>query len=338
MSNWQKRVTTGLALSLLTFVGAACRTVPIREVDAPPAARLPVHPWHKERVENIRKEEIEEVIENLANFDDMHFATTSSEMGFSPGNPESEMHRLTHLFRVRRLLEEGRKAPELVVHQLRKALGQALADWPEAFQQELELWEEAEKLSRGLIKDEPSAHDKARVKAAAATYLLAELQDHESLPLLWEGYKLQDKWIAEISTEDYRFIAQCPVPPPISLYAMHRLVSTYPLDQLPPAARAAHKRYMEWTQKHIPPPKKFTVTGSTANYDESDPRVRILDPEGVVLRHQPKMELVAYPDHFADGAPMQAYDSAPYITDTCNEWFSLMEAFAQAAFGKEGEQ
>ena len=40
--------------------------------------KVPVHPWHEEWVENIRPETDMEVIENLANFDDGHFAETVS--------------------------------------------------------------------------------------------------------------------------------------------------------------------------------------------------------------------------------------------------------------------
>ena len=57
------------------------------------------HPWHRQRVENIRSEKIDQTIENLANFDDNHFAGTSST-----GDLQGEMNRIVKLSRVRRLL------------------------------------------------------------------------------------------------------------------------------------------------------------------------------------------------------------------------------------------
>ena len=60
---------------------------PIEDEEAPPdKAPIPVHPWQRKRVENIRAETIEETLQNLGNFDDDHFAVTAA------GRPHQRWH------------------------------------------------------------------------------------------------------------------------------------------------------------------------------------------------------------------------------------------------------
>lgn len=191
-------------------------------------ARHSPHPWHAERVENIANEELAQILENLANFDDMQFASTSSSRPYAPGDPVSESYLLPRLFRVRRLLELAESEPEAVASAMRSSLLSSLDNWPEAFREEIALWDNAEHLH--LSKKEPTEHDKVRMRATVATYILAETRSYESLPLLLASYRSQDQWVAQIPMEDYRLMSQCPVPPPITLYAIHRLVSTFPDD------------------------------------------------------------------------------------------------------------
>jgi len=290
---------------------------------------LPVHPWHAERVETIAKEDVAQLIENLANFDDVHLADSSSPMDAGPGEAEGEMWVMTHLFRVRRLLDMGRKAPGPIVAAMRRALRESLAAWPEAFRQELALWVDAG--NHSLHSSEPTTHDQVRARALVATYFLAELQSHRSLPLLYESYRLQKKWIAQIPLEKYRYLPQCPVAPAIALYAMHRLVMTYPLDGLTPQAQAAHGTYMAWTDQHLRRSRPRIGVKWDADYDESDPLLKVVDRDGVLVRSQPTMELYQYPTFFKDRTPMQGYPAAPYITDKCREWATLMEGFLDLA-------
>lgn len=291
---------------------------------------LPPHRWHVERVNNIRKEGVKELIANLANFDDLHFATTSYPRPFADDKPACVSHMLPNLFRVRRLLEIGRAAPDRVVPALGPALRRALDQWPELYKKEL--WGYKTSAPEVINKSAPNGHDQARVRAEAVTYLLAELGRHESLPLLLESYRRQDRWIQAITVDDWRYIAQCPVPPPIQLYAMHRLITTLPDEQVPATARGPLRRYMQWARKHVPPVVSFRGTRPHAAYDESDPRNRIMDPKGVLVAAEPKMALTMYPTRFRDGKRMQAYHAAPYLTKKGKEWARLSSAVIEAAF------
>jgi len=292
--------------------------------------RLPVHPWHKERVDNIRKETLQETIQNLANIDDNHFAMTVGS-GDADGTPEGEAIRIAYLFRVRRLLEEGTRQRRRVVPMLKKALIDSLRSWPKAFREELFLYH---RLKGVVPKPEPDLHDKAQIIATVSTYVLAELGEHEALPLLLASQRLQNRWIQAIPLERYYHIPQCPVPVPISLYSMHRLVSTHPKDRLPAGATEALARYMTWAKKNVPPPKRLIAARWNADYDESSIRLRIMDPNRVLFRDQPMMEVYRYPTVFSDGEDMQKYPAAPYISERSREWFGLIEAFVQAAYGE----
>ena len=280
---------------------------------------LPVHPWHEERVNNIRVETIEQVIENLANFDDMLFATTvSGARGYKAGRLPDEVSRVVHLFRVRRLWAEGKENPELVIRLLRAAYKQGLADFPQGcIQLDLEV-KEMESQGRSVTFNKPNLFGKSQTKAVVATYLLAELQDHDSLPLLLEGFTLQNKWV-----EQGDRIA--PVPPAMTLYAIHRLVCALPAEQMNLCARSAQKSYMKWAAKHLPLLKEIEGTAWNADYDESDVYRRIVDPEGRVLAGQPRVTLTEYPVEFADGTPMDD----PEMT---KEWAGLLLRFVEAAY------
>ncbi len=211
---------------------------------------------------------------------------------------------------------------------MRRALSQALADWPQAYQEERELWEAHPK---GFIEHEPSSYDRTYTKALASTYLLAELRDYDSLPLLVDSHKVEAGWIAELK---HYPAWQVPVPAPISLYAMHRLVSSFPSGRMTPEARALHAAYMKFADEHIPPVNTRTGTSWNADYDESDPLRRAVDPKGIVLHDQPKIELVSYPYKFTDGERMQDIIS-PTPHERCNVWFDHIERFVAAAFPDE---
>jgi len=242
---------------------------------------------------------------------------------------------LVHLSRVRRLLETGRETPEAITPKLKAILRQSLADWPDAYQHEKKRVLE----TKGFIScgDGPNAYEKAHVKAMVATYLLAEFQDYDALPVLMKSHALHAKWIAEWP---HRGMSSCPVPPAISLYAIHRLVSTFPQSKLGAEGREAHRAYMEWAEKHVRPPVKFKGTAWDAKRTESDPALRVAaaaNPKlpALALRGERTMELVAYPTRFADGGPVQGGRgrSQNHLSDRAKEWFVLMERFLAATQG-----
>jgi hypothetical protein len=285
-------------------------------------------------VANIRRENVKKVIENFASFDDNHFATTASGGAFIKGNARSEMIRLTHLFRIRRLMELGRAAPKVVGAELTKSLRRGLAAWPDAFHKERELHIQA---GGGLCKRKPTAHDQIRTRVTACTYLLAELGSPSHLPLLLASYRAQAKWMAQIPEEHYRWIPQTPIPPAIALYAMHRVIASLPQDKLGPRERAAREKYMAWANRHLPPAKEIEVSSWNADYDESDPRVRFMDPDGTVLRGQRTIRMVVYPHRFVDSTPMQKYPAAPYLPERVQEWAESLCALAELIVGDKQE-
>ena len=100
-----------------------------------------------------------------------------------------------------------------------------------------------------------------------------------------------------------------PVPPAITLYAMHRLVSTYPKEKLTPKAKGLRDVYLELAEEKLSAPKGRLITGLGADYSETDPRLPRMDPRGIVLADQPKMQPVEYPVRFKDGTRMSSHES-----------------------------
>lgn len=299
------------------------KVLPLPELDdgyTDAIRRVSVHRWQKERSENIKGETIEQTIENFANFDDLHLAQTSIS-GIPPVNTSPAFQRLvvTRLGRVRRVLAEGRVNPQWVVPHLRRALEKALSVWPEAFRGHMRALEAAK---GGLSSHEPNQFDKCTMQALAGTYLLAELGDHESLPLILKGYKIHD----------YRKM-YAPVPPALTLYAMHRLVLSFPEEQLNAEARRIRDGYLQLAEC-LPPPHEINVTKSWyANYDESDPRITILDPERKVLLREPTMQMTVYPYRFTDGEKISHSDGIIHpVSERAKLLFAELERFVKLVY------
>ncbi len=293
--------------------------------------QTPLIKWQKERVANIRREQIKQVIENLANFDDNSFATTArGDRGFTPGDPDCEAFRVVHLSRVARLVAEGKKQPEPVVSLLNEALAKALEDWPDVMKAQADKWLKSD---GSFTQDEPGEFDKLTTKAVVATYILAELQDYESLPILLQSYQKTEKWIAALKPYP---VFQFPVPPNITLYAMHRLVYNYPEDKLTPDAINARDEYIKWSDQNLPEPKIVSRSAWNAEYDTSDPMVKITDPKGILHKAQPKINLLLYPNRFKDGPFFQGYIEDK-VDEKTQEWFDAMGPFLKTVCDtKEG--
>jgi hypothetical protein len=241
--------------------------------------------WHRERVTNIRNETIEQLVENIANFDDYHFAISSDGHGYFPGEMYSETYFVIGLFRVRKLFEEGLNNPEKVVPILQQAYQKIHETWLDSKEEQRQRMLELKRIvkSNGDIFStalyEPDLYLKNTTGAVAMTYLLAELQDHGSLAILLEGYKKHRTWIEEYG--EGKKVA--PVPTPMTLYAIHRLAVTLTENKMDSKTLAARNAYLEWADKYVPEPEIRKVTAWNADYDESDAYRRIVDPKGKVL-------------------------------------------------------
>jgi len=284
----------------------------------------------RSRVENIAGESVEELIASLAAWDDLMSAETSNPRPGSLGNPQSDSHIVTHLFRVRKLLEWGRKDRDLIVRKMEETIRSVLESWPSAYRGERGLWEAN---PGGFSKSRPTAHDIVRGQGLVALYVLAELGSYDSLPLMSAAFTAQQKWTEEVPVEQYYHISPTALTPAMHLYAMHRLVSTFPPESLSPRARAAHEEYMRWTDEHVPPAKKYQGVASSSLDDESDPLYIFTDPAGTRAQNEPKMQLTKYPYRFRDGEHFHKSESEwPYLVDRAKTWAAMIEEFAVLAF------
>ena len=286
--------------------------------------QTPLIKWQKERVENIKRENIKQVIANLANFDDNQFAMTALGEDFGPGDPRSEAFRIVHMSRVGRLMAEGKNDTDLVVPLLKESLLQSLKDWPDAREERRLKWLHSKHGT--LMHEEPDNFHKVTAKAIVGTYVLAELQDFDSLALLVNSYKQTEKWIAEHKPYP---VFQFPVPPNITLYAMHRLVANYPEDKLSPDAINARDEYIKWSDQNLPEPKIISRSAWHAEYDTSDPMVKITDPKGILHKEQQKIKLTLYPHMYKDRTRFQGYIEDK-VDEKTQEWFDTMEPFLKA--------
>ena len=281
--------------------------------------RIPKLTWQDERIGNIQRESIGDCIANLGNFDDQHLAETSLG-GILGADARGRSIVVTRLARVRRLLAEGRRSPDSVIGPFRSAFMRALNEWPEAQQKFITAFKQAESKGVGFIRGEPMAYDKLKTRSLAATYVLAELGDHKSLPLMIRSFQM--------NIDSKRLIS--PATRAVTLYAMHQLMLSYPAGKLTPESRRIREEYLAAIDGVFPDPETVAATRWNANYSESDPLVVLLERKKRVLRNQPMMKMRIYPVRFADGERTTGSMGRP--SERAMKLFLKIKQFVQLAF------
>ena len=275
------------------------------------------------RVEDVQQQKIDELIAYLNSVDKLN-AGSGGGSASSVGSIDHELAVLS-MAHVRHLLALGREHPDVVVPALRTSYQDALKAFPGTLHEHFRAIRERDPTT----KADPDDLVVLRTRAVAATYLLAELQVHEALPELVAGYRLQHQWAHEGVQETL-------VPQGIALYALHRLVSTVDVGKLTPEAQAARRTYLAWAETHLPPEQERQVMAWHADYDESDPMRRIVDPEGKVLRAQPTTKITWYPVVFRDVTPFHQADYGGgkcALTAKAQHWADLLLPCAEGYRG-----
>lgn len=278
---------------------------------------VPMHPWRKKLLGNIRSETMEQTLRNFANFDDCSLAeTTISGYDSSEACAEFQKRVVVRLMRVRKVLAYGREHPEEVVPTLRQLLRDSLLAWPATYEKRQQDWADGIR-----TYEKPDAYLRSQKTCLAAAYILAELGDYQALPLLAHQYHIHHPWPPPI--------IRAPVPPAITFYAMHRLASSHPRGALSSEAAQALDQYLAATEC-LPPPEETTVTVWSADYSESDPRLLITRKKKEVLQGQSVMTMPVYPTQFKDGSDMQ--DSNGKTSKELDALFSKLDAFVRLAY------
>jgi hypothetical protein len=130
-------------------------------------AEVPVHPWRKNLLGNIRSETMEQTLRNFANFDDCSLAETSiSGYDSSEACAEFQKRVLVGLMRVRKVLAYGREHPEEVVPTLRHQLGDSLLAWPATYEKRQQDWADGIR-----THEKPDAYLRSQKTCLAAAYI-----------------------------------------------------------------------------------------------------------------------------------------------------------------------
>ncbi|HUT28659.1 MAG TPA: hypothetical protein VMX13_02620 [Sedimentisphaerales bacterium] len=320
----ETKLVTNSKVSSADPTSAGPGTGQLQDQDVEMAARrsealmeVPPHPWRKTLLANIRTENLEQTIRNFANFDDSSLAETSiSDWDSAETCAEFQSRVVVRLMRVRRVLAYGRQHPEEVIPLLRKAFRESLVGWAAAFEKRQQDY------ANGInTYGEPDVYARDQKSCLAATYILAELGDHQALPLLAHQYRIHHPWPPPVF--------RAPVPPAMTLYAMHRLASSHPRDSLSPEAAQALEEYLTMA-KCLSTSEEITATVWDASYSESDPRLSISGKQQEVLQGQGTMTLARYPNQFTDGSDMQ--DSNGIKSQRLDLLFAKLDAFISLTY------
>jgi hypothetical protein len=106
-------------------------------------------------------------------------------------------------------------------------------------------------------------------------------------------------------------------------------MESFPEEMLKTETRQIRDNYFE-IAKCLPEPKILTVTKNWAStYDETDPRIQVLDPTRIVLTSEPRMEMLLYPYRFKDGERISDSDG---VSERGKKLFRELEMFVTVQF------
>ena len=262
------------------------------------------------------KESIKETMLNLANFDDDMLASSTIN---TVENAVVKTQLVTRLMRVRKLYTIGMKNPNLIISDLRKLHRDSLKKWPDAYKDLIDDYE------NHVGRSEPASYDRLQHYCLAATYLLAEFGDYDSLPFFSYQYRIHN-----MSSPTTNAPPVAPVYPALTFYAMHRLASSYPRTSLSREALQALDEYLDAVGGLVPEPQQIKVTVWDASYIESDPRLSILNIRNELLQGQKSMTMPLWPTKYSDGTKIQGANGNKL--QKTNELFEKLDAFVQIVY------
>jgi hypothetical protein len=276
--------------------------------------KYPVLRWQKERVATIAGENIPELVNHLADYDDFVMAASDNDALCIPSDAESQMFLVVHLARVRRLLELSEFHSQEIKLELRHAFMEALNKWPEAFEANQK---ELNGVSSRIRSKQPGLNEfeKAHMTALTATYLLAFLRDVDSLPLFFRSYELG---------QGSRY---APVPPALTLYGIHKLIKASP-DKPSSSAGILRTAFLDAASQELPPSTFIEASAWNELYQESDPRLQKVDRRRLLLQGQRHIEVEVYPTRFRDGAVIS--NSEGFMTARGDQLLRKASAAAKA--------
>ena len=280
---------------------------------------------HLQHVENTHGQAARQLVKDLANFDDMQMATITGGPLIT-GTYKTAVHYVTHLSRVRHLLEIENEYPAAVTPLMAMTYADALEAWPDAHEKYLT---KDQHIGRHY---EPTDLEKVEIRAIVATYIIGESGDPAMLRVLMDGFEVQQKWVAEYERARNTL---CPVPPAFTLYAMHRIVSRMPDRRLLASARTVRADYLTWAEDHIPSGREREVVTRDSRRNESDRAGPITAPGDVSMRDQSVRTIHVYPTHFKNdrGGPFEPHMEGPVLTRQGEEWRDRLFDTARAIEG-----
>jgi hypothetical protein len=248
----------------------------------------PRHPGMAKLQEQMRQESTEETFLNLT--DNLNIAMTipvMAERPFTPGYYAADTKMVCKMTRVRKLLDEARKNPELISSFLQEQLSTIAQEFPSIYEEYMQLLNNDAETTKLTFKELPEV-DKQRLLSTTAIYVLSEINAYDSLPIM-----------ARLSTQRIQrssdFAGNSQVNPKFLLYSMHRLIKQFPEGQLSGEAQRARTKYLSIAERiGIPDPKKIKVPTWEAPYQEDDIR-KVLPGTMFYAKDQPVIELTEYP-------------------------------------------
>lgn len=304
--------------------GSAPTADPTAQVDpilgpvAPPEAKIsvqdveamikvkPLH-WQQELVKKVGAQSIEQLIQSLADYDDLHFVDSSLSGPLTAKDADAWPLVVVRLTRVRRLLDLSTEHHTEVVGALRRSLADAVKEWPGALRELDEIYTKATANGRTFITSEPMRWQKVQMQGAAAVYLLSILGDAEDLQRILEVH--EQTMQMNLAPRQDRVVGM--VPPSFTFYGLHRMICTLPLSSVSEGSRSLTQKYRGNVRDVLPEVRSIRTTAWNANRTEFDPRLTYLDMNLRSLKSERMMEMPVFESRFSDGQLLSDPDGLP---------------------------
>ncbi len=277
----------------------------------PPEIKANTLPYQARLIKTIAEESTEESISKLPSYDDVGWSDGPGSDVPLWDSYQWQATTIPSLVRVRKVLKAGREEPRTVVPQLRATFTNALEGFLVARQEDEAALNKAIAQGKGgLTKAAPTECDRKMIYSQASAFLLAQLNESNSLPDMVKAYRLPQ---------------QLPVNRIFLFYSIHLLAQIHPRSHLREDALRLD-RYLDAT-KGVPAGKRVSVAAWNAQLTEADFRASILHQD-IGLEKQPHFEVIVYPN---DLAKYEEYFSDK-IDPQIDAWFKPLGEFVDVAY------
>ena len=257
-----------------------------------------------------QNETFEELFTNLSQTN-----PAPSSLATTPGAYSYDSMCLSSSSEIRGLLAEARTEPAKITAFLRKQMAEITAKFPAAIAKSSQF--KNTYLAGSQEHKDRIAIERYKFRGAVALYLLADIKDFESLPMMASHLPAEG--------ESFEHYSRVLVNPKWALYSMHRLISQMPTEGLSTEAQDSRDEYLRLAEKKgiLEPIIRARLIWMTHYYEPASPRQLDVEPNVVptidMADYPHQLESLSASDLEALSSAMKSFVSLAFANETAEE-------------------